>query len=843
MASPFKVFRKHQKVLIATLGVMAMIAFVFLPIVMQSMNQGPAADPVVVETDDYGKLHKSDLDRLVERRWRVIRFLNDLVARFEGPEQEATWEANRLLREAMRSGPANQGDGDRSPAKLQERAAALFQQADQWRQMGEPARTLRAYIGPASEEAVVDTWLCARRAEQLGMVVNDKVINDRLRELTANRLKPVEITAIIKNTTDMSPQQFFAVLRHELLAVELKKSFALSLQGSTPAQRWEYDQRLNRQATVELIPVAVKGHVHRIEDPEEAVLEEFFEKHKLKYKRPGSPEPGFCRPRKVAVRYVQVDAKTFEKAAEAVTEEEIQAEFEKRKHILDWDPNEPLLPPEPEKEPEEGKETKEPDQPENQPAGETDQTPKKPDGEPDKTSPQQTPAEETGPAEEPPVETPKDPAEKLPEKKPAGEPEGPTDDTPAEKQDNTDTTVPQPDDPGDTSSARRSSPFRLASMRQVNEEDTATGDAESQEVAPFDFQAFQRRVQSQRIRAALRNELAANKLFGRLEQALKKHKDELEQGVADLAEPAAGELIPPPKADLVQLAEESNLSLQTTPLMSQYDVSAYVDRHGLIRSVVGGTFDARRVPFVEMAVGKDSRLALFDAKRSQDDQGNHYLFWAVQQTKHRPSEPEEGADPSLWEGEPKFQDPGMREEVLLAWKMERARELAVQEAEQLAEKARQAEKSLRATFADQPEIPVVSAGPFTWMTYENVPQQDRSSTPPSYSKVPGVEWAGREFMQTVFGMNPGNVAVAMNHPQTIAYVIRVESFQYLGVAPAGGERTVVPRRTAWENFLVEYRVNYEQVGSYDKRELMNAWLEDLKKTVGFQWLREPAPEQ
>jgi len=682
MASPFKVFRKHQKVLIATLGVMAMIAFVFLPIVMQSMNQGPAADPVVVETDDYGKLHKSDLDRLVERRWRVIRFLNDLVARFEGPEQEATWEANRLLREAMRSGPANQGDGDRSPAKLQERAAALFQQADQWRQMGEPARTLRAYIGPASEEAVVDTWLCARRAEQLGMVVNDKVINDRLRELTANRLKPVEITAIIKNTTDMSPQQFFAVLRHELLAVELKKSFALSLQGSTPAQRWEYDQRLNRQATVELIPVAVKGHVHRIEDPEEAVLEEFFEKHKLKYKRPGSPEPGFCRPRKVAVRYVKVDAKTFEKAAEAVTEEEIQAEFEKRKHILDWDPNEPLLPPE--EEPKEEKETKAPDQPEKEPAGETEATPKKPDGEPGKTPPQQTSVEETGPVENPPLETPKDPAEKLPGENPASESEGLPGDTPTESQDDAGTTAPEPDDPGDTSSARPASPFRLASMQQVNEEDagseeagqpapetsgaasepadsaaqkdTATGDAEAQEVAPFDFQAFQRRVQSQRIRAALRNELAANKLFGRLEQALKKHKDEL------------GQLIPPPKADLAQLAEEGNLSLQTTPLMSQYDVSAYVDQHGLIRSVVGGTFDARRVPFVEMAVGKDSRLALFDAKRSRDDQGNHYLFWAVQQTKHRPSEPEEGADPSLWEGEPKFQDPGMREEVLLAWK-------------------------------------------------------------------------------------------------------------------------------------------------------------------------------
>ena len=34
MASPFTVFRKHQKILIATLGLLAMIAFVFLPMMM-----------------------------------------------------------------------------------------------------------------------------------------------------------------------------------------------------------------------------------------------------------------------------------------------------------------------------------------------------------------------------------------------------------------------------------------------------------------------------------------------------------------------------------------------------------------------------------------------------------------------------------------------------------------------------------------------------------------------------------------------------------------------------------------------------------------------------------------
>ena len=73
MASPFRVFRKHQKVLIATLGLLAMIAFVFLAPLMSLLggrgSGGGPTNPAVIEWDD-GEITEFDLERA-----KIGRFL------------------------------------------------------------------------------------------------------------------------------------------------------------------------------------------------------------------------------------------------------------------------------------------------------------------------------------------------------------------------------------------------------------------------------------------------------------------------------------------------------------------------------------------------------------------------------------------------------------------------------------------------------------------------------------------------------------------------------------------------------------------------------------------------
>jgi hypothetical protein len=45
--------------------------------------------------------------------------------------------------------------------------------------------------------------------------------------------------------------------------------------------------------------------------------------------------------------------------------------------------------------------------------------------------------------------------------------------------------------------------------------------------------------------------------------------------------------------------------------------------------------------------------------------------------------------------------------------------------------------------------------------------------PPELSQVQGVELAGREFMQSVFSLKPGQTGAAPNQAHRIVYVVRV----------------------------------------------------------------------
>ena len=146
MASPFSIFRKRQKVMIAALGVLTMFAFVFIPIIMQGMGGQAHTNPVVIKTSKFGNLLESDLARLREKRQKVRMVFTEL---------------------GQKAGA--------NPVELD--------------------RIVDARIGLATEEAVAETWLKARYAEQLGMVINDETVNGFIEHWTGNRVKAEDILA------------------------------------------------------------------------------------------------------------------------------------------------------------------------------------------------------------------------------------------------------------------------------------------------------------------------------------------------------------------------------------------------------------------------------------------------------------------------------------------------------------------------------------------------------------------------------------------------------------------------------------------------------------------------
>ena len=252
----------------------------------------------------------------------------------------------------------------------------------------------------------------------------------------------------------------------------------------------------------------------------------------------------------------------------------------------------------------------------------------------------------------------------------------------------------------------------------------------------------------------------------------------------------------PPRPDFEKLAKENGLSTGQTPLVSQWEARSMP---------IGGSLVGGRDPVWHYAF---LTLARFRGEISTSLAGDLYLFWKTEETKDQI---------------PKFDDPGVRERVLRTWKMIHARPLALKAAESLAAEARKTKKPLKQAFADRPKLHVVAPPPFSWMTFGNVPLGSSSNA--DRSQVTGVDNAGEEFMRTVFHLEPGQIGVAPNAPQNVAYVIQLSGF-----SPS--------HEVLWKEFEVDDFSKYAPVAMEDQQRIIRAWLDEIKSSAGVEWKRK-----
>ena len=163
------------------------------------------------------------------------------------------------------------------------------------------------------------------------IVVSDRTINEFILGWTAQRLSDEAVHDVVR--TSLSDEQFFRLLREELLRRQLGEMFFRSIQATTPGQRWDYFNRQKRNATIEAVALPVEGFIDQVKkSPSDAELSEFFEKHKETFPDPVSPTPGFRRPHRIALAYVKADV---EKIAKTVTDAEVLQAYEKSKARYD----------------------------------------------------------------------------------------------------------------------------------------------------------------------------------------------------------------------------------------------------------------------------------------------------------------------------------------------------------------------------------------------------------------------------------------------------------------------------------------------------------------------------
>ena len=251
--------------------------------------------------------------------------------------------------------------------------------------------------------------------------------------------------------------------------------------------------------------------------------------------------------------------------------------------------------------------------------------------------------------------------------------------------------------------------------------------------------------------------------------------------------------------DFAALAKENGIESGKTKPMSNVEALNY----DIGKSLIGG----------QRFVDYGFKQVLWKPVQSWDEkQQTSYLFWIVRESADRI---------------PKFSDKGVRAEVLARWKLDHARQAALAAAEKLAVEARRSGKTLKRLFADRPDIRVTETEPFSWMTFGPVPV-NASYQPPKLSEVEGVDRPGPAFMRTVFELTKGEAGVAMNEPQTVAYVIRV-----IGFDP--------PDDALMTWFKHDSLDLYLGVAQDDHEARLRAWQKEFREQAGLKW--EPRPKQ
>ena len=742
MASPFRVFRKHQKLMLAGLTILAMFSFVFLGTISDLMGTRQVQNPVVVRTSKYGKLTLRDLAIMREDH----RFFLQIIA--------------KIYTQAL-------GINPETSLKLVERN-----------------------FGTISDEDLVNNWLKSQRAEEIGMVISDQTINDFLQIITGGKLAAGDISTIIKQQ-GLNDHQFFDIVRDELRGVEITQLFKFSLQGITPAERWEYFCQLRKQASVELIPVEVEQFLDQVKDPSEEDLKALFEKDKDKLPNPASPEPGFRTPHKIDVQYFKADFAKFSDPA-TITDEEFQKAYEKNRAYFDQLEKEESKSATPEKKGEQEKE---------------------------KTSEQEN--KEITPAGEKPAEQPK--AQAADKQKPADQPGVERQKPPKEETKKEDAKKGE----AQKSSALERTPFSLTAMTEQAEKSAAAEAKTEKPVAEgakvekpaaegskAEKSAANQPAQpekaekanpplSEKVKQRVRAQVAGGKIqkiFLELQQKMEENGRKWRKYQAEKIHQINAAA--PPSLDFEALAKQYGLTAGRTGLISnwevkKFDIGSSVAMEGLS-------------PFTNAAF-KPS-LTAYKSEIAQDIEGNAYLYWKIDDAA---------------ESAPSWDDKNVRQEVLHAWKLIQARDLARKRAESMAEEPAKTGTTLKGAFSELPPDRIISPPPFSMLTEGSVPRGS-SPAPPRLSEVEGVPLVGQDFMRTVFSLEINQTGVAMNLPQTVVYVV-----QLIKYSP--------PQDVLWQIFLAEDFSKYSVVAASELQKDQNAWLESLKTSAGLKW--ETKPEQ
>ncbi len=810
MASPFSVFRKNQKVMMAGITILAMAAFVLVNPFGGGRGSGnqQGSPSLPIATWNFGKIYLGDVESRLQSRHMVNAFLIQVFA------------------EAKKKGGAIEG-----------------QRPPQF---------------PETRQAALDAIVLHKKAEQLGLTVSDATVNQFINGVGDDKLSGQELDAAARGlgTVGLRPstEQIVNALRFELETnklLELLESDLLS--GMTPEQRYDYYGRLHRKAVIQVLPVEVKDFVNKVPNPADSDLRALFEKYKEYINSPESPEPGFKVPPKAKFQYFAAKLDDFANAEKPkVTDEEIKKYYDENKEQFrkpDESESNSTTKPRSLEKPSASPAASKPDQktPEKPPAaqakGATEKSgsgtpagdkngsdkpvlsqPMPEKGSADKKAPESgnTAAAPMPPAAAKPLTAPATdkPADAKPDK-PAPAPGKSSQFVPAARrllagalvaiaeadapatQKSADAKSTEKA-PGDDAKSAKSSDAKPTDNQGVDTKpaDNKSSDQKSADAKPASAQAGDKTpdkspekppaagtespkagsasgvpdlglkpseplkkipiVEYKTLESAkdeIRTSIARERAAKQIEEALKSLRSAVQDYQANYSKwVALQQGAEPQPPDFAALAKAKGLEFKQTDWLSAQQTYDTTDFGKSI--VFVDNPDGRRSIASVVSQAFNPTVQKFKPNQSESfDPTTNYLWWRVDYKEAYV---------------PKFED--AKGDVLNAWKTIKARDLALAQAQQYADQVKKQQAELQEVFKFRAELhPSKDIGPFTWLSVPSTALNPEMQSPPQLTKVPGVEKVGDEFMRTVFTMDVGSTGKAMNAPQTIVYVIQLKS--------------------------------------------------------------------
>ncbi|MDO4575033.1 MAG: hypothetical protein Q4D98_07450 [Planctomycetia bacterium] len=638
----------------------------------------------------------------------------------------------------------------------------------------------RQQIARYDERVLVNGWLQARYAERAGVVVSDGMIIAFMKKLMGNEITTQMVQEAKQKIGLSNPKVLDDFLREELLASEYRRQFEVNFQGLPLSRQWDYFCRVYRSATIDAAPVAVMDYVAKVAEPSQEEMMKFFEENKNTLADAFLGTPGFKNPKKVKVQYMVANLDKFADPA-SITPEAIRAEYDRIKDFsfvkqpgedLKVDTANPFV---------QGQENapapEVPDVtlPEN--AAPAESTPALPETIDLQETPAPAPAEEAKPAEAAPapVEEAK-PAEAAPAPAPAEEAK-----------------------PAEGAQAAHRGPFRQVAFPGNIPPQAGVSGTNYTTQAPKEYRPLSE-VEGQ-IRESLARTAAIEKILKAtddatteltaFDRAIRKYEAKVYRNEGKPIDEAK------PVFDFAAMANKYGFDFVEVPLADELE----------LLSVPIGMSRCEQGTYVTYILGT---VPTYQPIRSFDMQDNIYLSWKTEEVESNV---------------PNFSDAGVKDRVVAAWKFDKARSLAKAEAERLAAECGKA-GNLTA-LGDK----VFASGPFHWLTYGSILENQHSVQEPQISEVKNVDTdtrknAGENFMKAVFSLKEGEVGVAEDLSRSTYYVVQLKEF--------------LPKDDVLQNMFAESPLDYYRTAANaDLRAVAQSWLEQLATDAGLEWIREP----